>query len=490
MQKQPIFPLICNPEKRKVKRFVFVLLFVVPALAATAQGTVTFRGQIKNSSYDSIFVNYNNSRLIYDPVEYKAQLQDSSFEYTFKVKEEYTPITFSHGKHSGELLVKAGDELDMTAMVTDSNWRISFKGPGSDRANWLAKHAKDMGQVEKYPHKMQRYLTGKPETFIKNMKMEQLKEMVYLENNKAGLPADFIDYLAACYNYFTYFCLYQYPYLHEVAQNKTRNLTEIPKENYRAVADIPAEFNDKYIGMIPYRLYIDQIYRMKLEVAGYFNDTINIFRVQDSIGRMALRTMPPASAEYVIATHLYAAIRHLPLDTAIERTNRFKKRWPESIYKKDLESQLAIAKRLAPGEKAYDFTFTTPQGKTGKLSDLKGKYVLLGFWSSEYRQSIIEMKAAVQLGNKYKDKNIEFLYVSLDSDDLPRIMAIETNKLAGIHSRESGGWKSLLAQIYGVQSLPVFFLIDKEGKFALKLTPLPSQAAAMVRELDKVLTDK
>ena len=64
MQKQPIFPLICNPEKRKVKRFVFVLLFVVPALAATAQGTVTFRGQIKNSSYDSIFVNYNNSRLI------------------------------------------------------------------------------------------------------------------------------------------------------------------------------------------------------------------------------------------------------------------------------------------------------------------------------------------------------------------------------------------------------------------------------------------
>ena len=190
---------------------------------------------------------------------------------------------------------------------------------------------------------------------------------------------------------------------------------------------------------------------MKLEVAGYFNDTINIFRVQDSIGRMALRTMPPASAEYVIATHLYAAIRHLPLDTAIERTNRFKKRWPESIYKKDIESQLAIAKRLAPGEKAYDFTFTTPQGKTGKLSDLKGKYVLLGFWSSEYRQSIIEMKAAVQLGNKYKDKNIEFLYVSLDSDDFPWIMAIETNKLAGIHSRESGGWKSLLAQIYGVR---------------------------------------
>jgi thioredoxin-related protein len=48
----------------------------------------------------------------------------------------------------------------------------------------------------------------------------------------------------------------------------------------------------------------------------------------------------------------------------------------------------------------------------------------------------------------------------------------------------------LLAQIYGVQALPAFFLIDKEGKFVLKQTPMPSQAYFMVRELDKVLTDK
>ncbi len=42
----------------------------------------------------------------------------------------------------------------------------------------------------------------------------------------------------------------------------------------------------------------------------------------------------------------------------------------------------ALASDLKPGEKAPDFTLKTLDGKTVKLSDFKGKVVILHFWKS------------------------------------------------------------------------------------------------------------
>jgi thiol-disulfide isomerase/thioredoxin len=470
-----------------VKYSFLSLLFVSLSSVIFGQSSVSIKGLIKKSSADSIFISYNNSRLIYEPVEFKERLDEGRFSYTFKVKEKYTPVLIQHGKQVTELMVQPGDELDLIANVTDSGWTLNYTGIGSERANFLAKHGKDMGLVERYMLKMQRSLTREPAEFVKKMEEEEEKELEYLQKNRAGLPVEFVRYLEASFRYFTYFCRLQYPYMHEVAINKSTNFPKIPEKNYATVKNLPAAFNDSFICLVPYRLYSDHYYRMQMELGGYFNDTTDVFRVQDSIARLALKNMPPETAEYVIALHLYAAVRTIPLDTAAVKIEAFKKRWPGSMYKPNLESQYAIAKRLAPGEKAYDFTFTTPQGKTGKLSDLKGKIVLLGFWSSQYRQCILELKAAAQMANKYKDKELVFLYVSLDTDEFPWIMAIEEHKLQGIHTREEGSWKSLLAQMYGIQALPTFFLVDKDGRFVLKRTPNPSQAAFMVKEVDKLL---
>jgi hypothetical protein len=471
-----------------VKRYLVFIFFIACHLVASAQGTVTIKGVIQNQLSDSIAISFNNNRLIYEPVNYNEELDKGSFKYTFKVKEEYTPVTIRHGRLFTELIVQPGDDLSMEAVILDSALSITYTGKGSDRANFLAKHAIDMGLVDRYPSKMQAYLKADPSTFIKKVNEDELKELLYLQKNKAGLTPSFVRYLETAYRYFSYFCLYQYPLMHEVAMSNGYNFSSIPKQNYTTVKNIPAIFNDSFLHMVPYRLYADQFYRMQMEVAGYFNDTVHVFRVQDSIARMALKNMPPATAEYVIALHLYAAIRILPIDTAADRIAKFKKRWPNSQYKELIDAQFAIVKRLAPGEKAYDFAFTTPQGKTGHLSDLKGKIVFLGFWSSSNRQNIVEMKAAAQMAAKYKDKDIVFLYVSLDEDDATWLQAIEQHRLQGIHCRENGSWNSFLAKIYGIQSLPTFFLLDREGKFTLKQTPMPSQSGFMVQVVDKLLS--
>lgn len=469
-----------------MKRYLLLVILLCGGVLTNAQGIVTITGVINNTQDDSIKIFFNNSRLVYEPMEFATPLDDGKFEYKAKVKEKYTTLTITHGKLSSELMVMADDELELTAtVVNDSTWSLIYKGKGSDRANFMAAHARDLGPLEKYPQKLFGMLGADVKSFLLIVRQEEKKEFDYIEKNKGKLSPDFVRYIQQSVVYFSYFGRFQYPYMHEVALSKSYNFSSIPPVNYEAVANIPPAFNDSFMSAASYRLFAEQYYRMQLEVGKYFNDSTHAFRVQDSIVKLAVKTMPDQTAQYVIALHLYAIIRSIPLDTAADRINKFKKRWPSSEYIKDLDAQYAIAKRIAPGTKAYDFTFTTPQGKTGKLSDFNGKVVLLAFWTSADRQSLMDMRAAAQMANKYPD--ITFLYVSLDTEDEPWIKTIEQHKLQGIHTRENGSWKSLLAQMYGIQSMPTFFLIDRNGRFALKETPRPSQAAKMKAEVEKLL---
>ena len=466
-------------------RIFLSLIFLFTTVTLSAQGTAKLKGLIKNPISDSIYVTYNNGTLIYDPVMYNGTLNEGRFEYTLKLQEPFTPIIIKHGKLETELILQPGDDLALTAFVNDTAWSVSYTGKGSAAASFAAAHETRLGKLDRYPSKMQPYLKSEPETFMVKMDSMEKEELAFLELHKSGLPKPFVQYWSAMVRYFTYYCRLQYPFMKEVAKNKGYNFSSIPKENYITIKGIPETFNDTFLPVAPYRLYTDLIYRMQLQTAGYVNDTLDMFRVEDSIARLALKNMPPATAEYVTALQLYSRIRTLPAAFIEGRIEQFKKRWPKSAYLTNLQSQLAIVKRLSVGEKAFDFTINTPQGKTAKLSDFKGKYILLGFWSSEYRQSITEMRAAAQMANKYKD--IAFIYVSLDKDNDAWVKAIEANKLQGIHTREEGGWKAMLAQLYGIQALPTFFLIDKEGKFAVQQTPYPSQAGLMVKVVEDML---
>src|SRR5690606_38001665 len=71
-------------------------------------------------------------------------------------------------------------------------------------------------------------------------------------------------------------------------------------------------------------------------------------------------------------------------------------------------------KYTAVGSIAADFTQNDPSGKPVKLSDFRGKYVLLDFWASWCGPCRVENPNLVRVFNKYKDKNFTILGVSLD----------------------------------------------------------------------------
>lgn len=110
-----------------------------------------------------------------------------------------------------------------------------------------------------------------------------------------------------------------------------------------------------------------------------------------------------------------------------------------------------------------DFTVTSLEGDSIKLSSLKGKVVLLDFWASWCAPCRFSNKYLVKLYNKYKDKGLEILGVSLDDEVSDWKKAVTKDKITWMQGIDLGGWDALAAIKWQVDALPSSFLINKDG---------------------------
>lgn len=120
---------------------------------------------------------------------------------------------------------------------------------------------------------------------------------------------------------------------------------------------------------------------------------------------------------------------------------------------------------MAPGKLAPDFEEKKADGTTMKLSDLRGKVVLLDFWASWCGPCRRENPNVVAQYNKYKDDGFTVMSVSLDKSKEAWLAAIEKDGLVWPnHVSDLQQWSSRVGALYGVRSIPFTVLIDQEGK--------------------------
>jgi cytochrome c biogenesis protein CcmG/thiol:disulfide interchange protein DsbE len=113
---------------------------------------------------------------------------------------------------------------------------------------------------------------------------------------------------------------------------------------------------------------------------------------------------------------------------------------------------------------APDFTRTDANGVSVKLSDYKGKVVLLNFWATWCGPCKIEIPWFMQFEKSYKDRGFVTLGISMDEDGWKAVKPFVSQM--GINYPVMLG-DDRLAELYGgVDSLPSTFLIDRHGRIA------------------------
>jgi len=138
---------------------------------------------------------------------------------------------------------------------------------------------------------------------------------------------------------------------------------------------------------------------------------------------------------------------------------------------------LPPSKSLLPvGRQAPDFTLRTATGKNVKLSDFRGKTVLLEFFATWCPHCQAETRHLLQLSSTLASHGVAFLSVNADSEDAASIYAFE--RFFGITwpalldpgtpagSFAQAGGAGPVTDAYGIALYPTFYIIDAHGRVA------------------------
>ena len=113
---------------------------------------------------------------------------------------------------------------------------------------------------------------------------------------------------------------------------------------------------------------------------------------------------------------------------------------------------------------ASDFNLKDSNGRPVRLSDFKGKVVLLNFWATWCGPCKLEIPWFVEFEQKYKDRGLAIIGVSLDEDGWESVKPFLAEQK--VNYRVVVGTEAVSTAYGGVESLPTTYLIDRDGKIA------------------------
>lgn len=127
-----------------------------------------------------------------------------------------------------------------------------------------------------------------------------------------------------------------------------------------------------------------------------------------------------------------------------------------------------------------EFQVTTTNGETLHLADLRGKYVMIDFWSSWCPPCRAEAPVLVEAYEKWSERGVEFVAISIWDNERAVVPFMESRGITYPVAIDDG----TLTVEFGVQGIPEKFLLNKNGEIVRKVIGPNTQ-----RSLDDILAD-
>ena len=142
-----------------------------------------------------------------------------------------------------------------------------------------------------------------------------------------------------------------------------------------------------------------------------------------------------------------------------------------NVAVKNIAAAIAQQKKTAIGQPYTDFEMNTPEGEALKISDFvsKNKITVLDFWASWCGPCMAEAPEMVRLYQKVHALGVEFVGVSLDTDEKAWKKAIADKGLAWPQGSELKEWQhNNGAKLYTVEGIPYTVVLSQEGTILAK----------------------
>ena len=235
-------------------------------------------------------------------------------------------------------------------------------------------------------------------------------------------------------------------------QTQLNAIANNPQLGADAVNDSVARVVEAYKA----RVKTDYIFKEPMKASSYFA----LFQTLNAGGQSVLIFNPRSSEQDV---KVYAAVAtswdtFYPNEERGENLHNIAIEGMKDIrIIKSKQAQGVIAANKVNTTGIIDFTLTDNKGQERRLSSLQGKVVMLDFHLFADEKSLQRIMMLRELYNKYHAAGLEIYQVSVDSDE--HFWKTQTAALPWICTR--AGDDARVLQLYNVQQVPTFFLLDR-----------------------------
>jgi thiol-disulfide isomerase/thioredoxin len=118
---------------------------------------------------------------------------------------------------------------------------------------------------------------------------------------------------------------------------------------------------------------------------------------------------------------------------------------------------------LALGKKTIPFDAIGLRGEAFTPAAYAGRVVLIDFWATWCGPCRAELPGIKKVYEEFHDRGFEILGVSLDSDRSELLSFLAENEMPWPQFFDGGGWSNRIAKLYGTQSIPSAYLLDRDG---------------------------
>ncbi len=477
--------------------FLFALVSIVLSSCSNKQKpekVFSLCGHIDHAArmVDTVILTVPNI-LGYQAKEFRAPLDHKGNFCISAAFQGLKPVTFVAGREVVNFVARAGDSLKLTVNLREFDESIKFSGKGSGMANYAAAEFLEFEDGERDTLLAQIPLLSFDEFMKRNNSLAQRKiDFLKANTTRFQLPQDFVAMQQALIQLEKASPVYYYFYTH------------FRRNNF--------ELNDAFAGP-----NVDAAFRDFLNVP---NEVKNTLHYRDFIGKYSYylfsKNIKDPSPEQRAAQKqeqevMEKSFTGIDRDIAIaelfmERFNAYDTNYyhdmqeyfnkiegdgyRDFIVQKQYNLVKELNKPLPKGTQVFNLLRKDALPVSGLQNILdrhKGKVVFMDFWASWCAPCKAEFPFSLYLQKHYKGKDVDFVFVSTDTDTTQWQRQIRIAGLSGTHYILNQALYQDVMQKLQLRTIPRYVLFDDEGHLRNANAPRPSDLNASSKAIDAML---